>query len=104
VDEIVFFHRLSRAHLIQIVDILLRGLVQRLERRKIRLELTDKARHLLVEEGFDPSYGARPLKRTIQRKLLDPLALQILEGRFGDGETIRVEAAGDDLAFSESTP
>jgi ATP-dependent Clp protease ATP-binding subunit ClpB len=104
VDEIVFFHGLSRAHLIQIVDILLRGLVQRLERRKIRLELTDKARHLLVEEGFEPSYGARPLKRTIQRKLLDPLALQILEGRFGDGETIRVEAAGDDLAFSPSTP
>jgi ATP-dependent Clp protease ATP-binding subunit ClpB len=104
VDEIVFFHGLSRTHLMQIVDIQLRGLVQRLERRKIRLELTDKARHLLVEEGYDPSYGARPLKRTIQRKLLDPLALQILEGRFGDGETIRVEAAGDDLAFSPSTP
>jgi ATP-dependent Clp protease ATP-binding subunit ClpB len=104
VDEIVFFHGLSRTHLLQIVDIQLRGLVQRLERRKIRLELTDKARHLLVEEGFDPSYGARPLKRTIQRKLLDPLALQILEGRFGDGETIRVEAAGDDLAFSPATP
>jgi len=100
VDEIVFFHGLTREHLMQIVDIQLRGLVQRLERRKIRLELTDKARHLLVDEGFDPSYGARPLKRTIQRKLLDPLALQILEGRFGDGETIRVEAAGDDLAFS----
>ena len=104
VDEIVFFHGLTRAHLMQIVDIQLRGLVQRLERRKIRLELTDKARNLLVEEGFDPSYGARPLKRTIQRKLLDPLALQILEGHFVDGETIRVEAAGDDLAFSPVSP
>ena len=67
--------------------------------RKIRLELTDKARHLLVEEGYDPVYGARPLKRTIQRRLLDPLALEILQGAFGDGDTIRVEAAGDDLAF-----
>jgi len=104
VDEIVFFHGLSRAHLMQIVDIQLRGLVQRLERRTITLELTDKARHLLVDEGFDPSYGARPLKRTIQRKLLDPLALQILEGRFADGATIRVEAAGDELAFSPAAP
>jgi ATP-dependent Clp protease ATP-binding subunit ClpB len=100
IDEIVFFHSLGRDHLRQIVDILLRGLTSRLEGRKMRLELTDKARTLLVDEGYDPVYGARPLKRTIQRKLLDPLALEILEGTFADGDTIRVEAAGDDLAFS----
>ncbi|MEI6667865.1 MAG: ATP-dependent chaperone ClpB [Acidobacteriota bacterium] len=104
VDEIVFFHRLNRTHLIQIVDILLRSLVGRLDRRNIRVELTDKARHLLVDDGFDSSYGARPLKRAIQRKLLDPLALQILEGRFHDGDTIRVEAAGDGLAFAAAEP
>jgi ATP-dependent Clp protease ATP-binding subunit ClpB len=103
IDEIVFFHSLGREHLRQIVDILLRGLTRRLEGRKMRVELTDKARMLLVDEGYDPVYGARPLKRTIQRKLLDPLALEILEGTFADGDTIRVEAAGNDLAFSRGT-
>ena len=104
IDEIVFFHSLGRDHLRQIVDILLRGLTGRLEGRKMRLALTEKARELLVDEGFDPMYGARPLKRTIQRKLLDPLALDILQGTFADGDTIRVEAAGDDLAFSKGAP
>jgi len=104
IDEIVFFHSLGREHLRQIVDILLRGLTRRLEGRKMRLELTDKARTLLVDDGYDPMYGARPLKRTIQRKLLDPLALEILQGTFADGDTIRVEAAGDDLAFSKGAP
>jgi ATP-dependent Clp protease ATP-binding subunit ClpB len=99
VDEIIFFHSLGRDHLRHIVDIQLRRLVRRLEGRKIRLELTDKARTLLVDEGYDPVYGARPLKRTIQRKLLDPLAMEMLQGAFADGDTIRVEAAGDDLAF-----
>jgi ATP-dependent Clp protease ATP-binding subunit ClpB len=104
VDEIIVFHSLGRGHLAQIVDIQLRRLVKRLEARKIRLELTDKARNLLVEEGYDPVYGARPLKRTIQRKLLDPLAMEMLQGAFGDGDTIRVEAAGDDLAFVKGAP
>ena len=75
-------------------------MLRRLDQRKIRLELTDKARSLLVDEGYDPTYGARPLKRTIQRKLLDPLSMHILEGAFTDGDTIRVEAAGNDLAFA----
>jgi ATP-dependent Clp protease ATP-binding subunit ClpB len=100
VDEIIFFHSLGREHLRQIVDIQLRRLLHRLEGRKISLDLTDKARNLLVDEGYDPVYGARPLKRTIQRKLLDPLAMELLQGTFGDGDTIRVEAAGDDLAFA----
>jgi ATP-dependent Clp protease ATP-binding subunit ClpB len=100
VDEIIIFHALRRDHLTRIVDIQLRALLRRLEARKIRLELTDKARHLLVDEGYDPVYGARPLKRTIQRKLLDPLSMHILEGAFTDGDTIRVEAAGNDLAFA----
>ncbi|MCU0249647.1 MAG: ATP-dependent chaperone ClpB [Vicinamibacterales bacterium] len=104
VDEIIVFHSLGRGHLAQIVDIQLRRLVKRLEARKIRLELTDKARNLLVEDGYDPVYGARPLKRTIQRKLLDPLAMEMLQGAFADGDSIRVEAAGDDLAFVKGAP
>jgi ATP-dependent Clp protease ATP-binding subunit ClpB len=99
VDEVIFFHSLGREHLRQIVDIQLHRLLRRLEGRKISLDLTDKARNLLVDEGYDPVYGARPLKRTIQRKLLDPLAMEMLQGAFGDGDTIRVEAAGDELAF-----
>ncbi|MCX6551444.1 MAG: ATP-dependent chaperone ClpB [Acidobacteria bacterium] len=99
VDETIVFHSLGREHLKQIVDIQLRGLLRRLESRKLQLELTEKAKNLLLDEGYDPVYGARPLKRTIQRKLLDPLALEILQGAFSDGDTIRVEAAGDDLAF-----
>jgi ATP-dependent Clp protease ATP-binding subunit ClpB len=102
VDEIIFFHALGREHLARIVEIQLERLAKRLEARKIALELTEKARALLVEEGYDPVYGARPLKRTIQRKLLDPLALEMLRGAFADGDTIRVEAAGDDLAFVRS--
>ncbi|MEK6629786.1 MAG: ATP-dependent chaperone ClpB [Acidobacteriota bacterium] len=100
VDEIIIFHALRRDHLTRIVDIQLRALLRRLDQRKIRLEITDKARNLLVDEGYDPVYGARPLKRTIQRKLLDPLSMHILEGAFTDGDTIRVEAAGNDLAFA----
>ncbi len=100
VDEIIFFHALGRDHLQAIVDIQLRSLAARLADRKMRLELTDKARHLLADEGYDPAYGARPLKRTIQRKLLDPLALQILQGVFTDGDTITVGAAGTDLEFA----
>ena len=104
VDEIIFFHSLGREHLARIVDIQLQRLLARLEVRKIRLALTDQARHLLVEEGYDPVYGARPLKRTIQRKLLDPLAMEMLQGAFADGDTIRVEAAGDGLAFVKDLP
>ncbi|HPW21681.1 MAG TPA: ATP-dependent chaperone ClpB [Vicinamibacterales bacterium] len=106
IDEIIFFHSLGREQLRQIVDIQLGRLAGRLEARKLTLQLTDMARNLLVDEGFDPVYGARPLKRAIQRMLLDPLALRILQGEFADGDTIRVEAAGDDLAFTrvEASP
>jgi ATP-dependent Clp protease ATP-binding subunit ClpB len=99
VDEIIIFHALAREHLQQIVDIQLRSLLKRLDHRHIHLELTERARNLLVDEGYDPVYGARPLKRTIQRMLLDPLALELLQGTFSDGDTIRVEAAGAGLAF-----
>ncbi len=102
IDEVLFFHALRREHLRQIVDIQVNALLARLGGRKMTLDLTDKARNLLVDEGYDATYGARPLKRTIQRKLLDPLAMHLLEGRFADGDTIVVTAAGSDLSFERA--
>jgi ATP-dependent Clp protease ATP-binding subunit ClpB len=99
VDEIIVFHLLTREHLQQIIDIQLRGLAKRLEERKIAIEFTDAAKDLLIEEGYDPVYGARPLKRTLQRRVLDPLALRVLQGDFKEGDTIVVDADGDHLVF-----
>jgi ATP-dependent Clp protease ATP-binding subunit ClpB len=99
IDEIIFFHPLGRDDLKQIVDIQLRGVVRRLGERQIRIELTDAARDRLVSEGFDPAYGARPLKRTIQRRLLDPLALRVLQGEFTDGDLVVIDAGPDGLTF-----
>jgi ATP-dependent Clp protease ATP-binding subunit ClpB len=101
VDEIIFFHPLSRRQLAAIVDIQLRGLIARLEDRKIHVTLTDAAKDFLVKEGYDPQYGARPLKRTIQRRVLDPLALRVLEGDFGEGDRVIVDVGANDLRFSK---
>jgi ATP-dependent Clp protease ATP-binding subunit ClpB len=101
VDEIIVFHALSREQMRSIIDIQLRGLVKRLEDRKIRIELTAAAKDLLIEEGYDPTYGARPLKRTIQRRILDPLAMRVLQGEFGDGDLVRIDAAGGGLRFDK---
>ena len=100
-DEIIFFHQLDREHLKQIIDIQLAGLVKRLEERKIHVTLTTKAKELLVREGFDPVYGARPLKRAIQRLILDPLALRVLEGDFREGDMVVVDAGRDGLVFEK---
>jgi len=101
IDEVIFFHPLGREHLKRIIDIQLAGVVKRLEERKIHVVLTDAAKELLVQEGFDPSYGARPLKRTIQRRVLDPLALRVLEGDFVDGDTVAVDATAGGLIFEK---
>jgi len=101
IDDIIFFHSLSREHLKQIVDVQLVGLMRRLEERKIHVTLTDAAKEQLVREGFDPLYGARPLKRTIQRRVLDPLALRVLEGDFREGDTVSVDAAAQGLSFEK---
>jgi ATP-dependent Clp protease ATP-binding subunit ClpB len=101
IDEIIFFHALTREHLKRIIDIQIGGLVKRLEERKIRVQLTDPAKELLIEEGFDPTYGARPLKRAIQRRVLDPLALRVLEGEFGEGDTVVVSGTGGQLTFEK---
>jgi ATP-dependent Clp protease ATP-binding subunit ClpB len=101
IDEIIFFHALDRQHMKQIIDIQLTGLMKRLEERKIHVRLSEAAKDQLVHEGYDPIYGARPLKRTIQRRVLDPLALRVLEGDFGEGDTVVVDAGRDGLAFTK---
>jgi ATP-dependent Clp protease ATP-binding subunit ClpB len=106
IDELVVFHRLGREHLGAIVDIQLRSVQHRLAERGITLELTDAARAHLADVGYDPDYGARPLKRVIQREVADPLALRILQGDFGTGDTVEVDATGDDggLRFERTSP
>jgi ATP-dependent Clp protease ATP-binding subunit ClpB len=99
IDEVIVFESLGREHLAKIIDLQLAQLGKRLADRHIKIEFTEKARQMLIDEGYDPVYGARPLKRTIQRRVLDPLALQVLEGRFRDGDTIRVDAGTDGLTF-----
>ena len=111
IDDIVFFHSLDRDHIKQIVDIQLRGLLKRLADRKIHITLSDAAKDFLVREGYDPVYGARPLKRALQRLLLDPRALRVLEGEFRDGDTVVAdlarlrqgsgEAGPDEISFAK---
>ena len=98
-DDIVVFHALDKAQIKAIARIQLKGLEKRLGERGIRIELTDKAFDLLGNVGFDPVYGARPLKRAIQQQLENPLAQQILSGAFGSGDTVRVDAEGGKLVF-----
>ncbi len=94
IDEIVIFNPLGKEQLDHIVDLLLRGVEKLLAERQIKLELTRAAKELLVREGYDPAYGARPLRRTIQRMIQDPLAMQILEGKVLPGDQVRVDRDG----------
>jgi ATP-dependent Clp protease ATP-binding subunit ClpB len=104
VDEIVEFKALSREQLGGIVELQLERLRARLAERGLALELSDEATAAIAESGWDPAYGARPLKRAIQRLLENPLALRLLEGDFGEGDTIRVDAQNGDLAFTRAQP
>jgi ATP-dependent Clp protease ATP-binding subunit ClpB len=92
VDDVILFSRLDRAQLREIVDIQLRAVRDRLAVRKLTLHVTERAVDALADEGYDPTYGARPLKRVIQRRLQDPIAMAILEGRFTEGDTVDVDA------------
>jgi ATP-dependent Clp protease ATP-binding subunit ClpB len=102
VDEIIVFKPLTQEQIAAIVDIQLEHLRKRLAERKITLSLTPAAKHLLASEGYDPTYGARPLKRVIQRRLQDPLALQLLEGKFHEGDHIEVDADRGQLVMKKA--
>jgi len=101
VDEIIIFDRLSEEELKKIVEIQLGRLSKRLEQQKITLKLSDSAKALLAREGYDPVYGARPLRRAIQREILDPLSIDILEGKVREGQTVHVDAKDGALEFRE---
>ncbi|MFZ3385157.1 MAG: ATP-dependent chaperone ClpB, partial [Candidatus Methanoperedens sp.] len=98
-DEIIIFHPLKLSEIMKIVDIQFNILKKRLTEKKIEITLTESARDLIARTGYDPSYGARPLKRTIQHRILDPLAMKILDKEFGQGDTIEVDADGEEIVF-----
>jgi ATP-dependent Clp protease ATP-binding subunit ClpB len=104
IDDVVIFHRLTKEDLAKIVEIQVEGLAGRVRERGIQIELTGKARELLGNLGFDPIYGARPLKRVIQKQLVDKLALRLLEGEFVEGDTVQVDAADGELTFAKAKP
>ncbi|MBV9197261.1 MAG: ATP-dependent chaperone ClpB [Solirubrobacterales bacterium] len=101
-DDIVEFHSLTREQISEIVELQVARLIARVRERDIDVELTEQAKTLLGNLGYDPTYGARPLKRVIQKRLVDPLALAILEGRFAAGDTVRVEAADGELVLERA--
>jgi ATP-dependent Clp protease ATP-binding subunit ClpB len=100
VDEIIVFHRLSPEQLARIVVIQLETVQRRLSERNIALEVTDAARRYLADKGYEPAYGARPIKRLIQREIENELALRLLDGTFGDGDVVDVEAGDEGLRFA----
>ena len=101
-DEIVEFHQLTREEIGKIVELQVARLIERVRERGVEVELTDDARTLLGNLGYDPTYGARPLKRVIQKQLVDKLALKLLEGEFGPGDVVRVDAADGELVFEKA--
>jgi ATP-dependent Clp protease ATP-binding subunit ClpB len=101
-DDIVEFEPLSREQIGEIVDLQVEQVARRIRERGIEIELTDDARTLLGNLGYDPTYGARPLKRVIQKHLVDKLALAVLEGEFAEGDAVLVDAAEGDLTFTKA--
>ena len=101
IDETIVFHPLGREQLRKIVDIQLRYLSDRIKQREMDFEISDAAKDLLMEEGYDSSYGARPLKRAIQQKLENTLAQKILAGEFAEGDTIHIDATGHSFRFGK---
>jgi ATP-dependent Clp protease ATP-binding subunit ClpB len=101
IDETIIFHLLSRENLEQIVRIQLRYLTERLKERHLEIEFTESAQKQLMDEGYDPSYGARPLKRVIQQRLENPLAAELIAGKFSEGDKIRISADGHQFQFEK---
>ncbi len=104
IDEVVVFEPLTREQIGAIVELQLARLRERLAERRLAIELTDGAKAVVAEAGWDPAYGARPLKRALQRLVENPLALRLLEGEFADGDTVRVDARDGELVFERAVP
>jgi ATP-dependent Clp protease ATP-binding subunit ClpB len=104
IDETIIFNSLGLEEIKKIVDLQIERLKERLRERKLNVTLTDRAKEFVAEDGFDPTFGARPLRRTIEKKIQNPLALKILEGDFSEGDTITVDldAKTGDLRFSKA--
>ena len=101
IDEVVVFHQLEKEHLVSIVDILVKELNARLMERGIQLEIDDDVKHWLIKEGYQPMYGARPMRRTIERRIGDPLSEELIRGRFKDVRKIKVVLRDDSPLFVE---
>lgn len=102
-DELIVFHRLEGSHLKQIVDVQLTGLTRRLSERGIVLDVKERAKEYIARKGYDPAYGARPIKRLIQREVENPLAAGLLDGTFGPGSSVVVDGTDDGLVLA-ATP
>jgi len=103
-DDIIVFRSLTKPDLIQILDLEIKKVMERLKGKKLELVLDDKAKDFLGDKGYDPTYGARPMRRSVERFLEDPLAEEILKGNLHEGEPVQVTAENGKLTFSQSTP
>jgi ATP-dependent Clp protease ATP-binding subunit ClpC len=101
IDEVVVFHALTSGEILQIVDLMLVDVSKRMEPQQLTLQVSDEAKELLAREGFDPSFGARPLRRAVQRMIEDPLSEQILGGSFGAGDCVLAEVKDGDVVFTK---
>jgi ATP-dependent Clp protease ATP-binding subunit ClpA len=102
IDEIIIFHSLTEKDLIKIVDIQLAEMYKRIALRHVNVEVTDKAKKWLAKQGFDPNFGARPLKRAMQTAILDPLSLKLISGEIKEGAHVIIDARGDKLTIKEA--
>jgi ATP-dependent Clp protease ATP-binding subunit ClpC len=103
-DDVIVFRSMTKPDLIQILDLEIAKVVNRLKGKNLRLELDEAAKDLLVEKGYDPQYGARPMRRAVERFLEDPLAEEILRGNLHEGDPIRVSSDKEKLTFNQSAP
>ncbi|MDH4300211.1 MAG: ATP-dependent Clp protease ATP-binding subunit, partial [Dehalococcoidia bacterium] len=100
IDDVIIFHPLTEEHLRSIVDLLIREVERRLAERKIKLDVNEEAKAWLVQKGYDPIYGARPLRRAIQRYVENPISTKILQGEFKEGDTVAIGLQEDNLSFA----
>jgi ATP-dependent Clp protease ATP-binding subunit ClpC len=103
-DDIIVFRSLTKPDLIQILDLEIVKVMERLKSKKLQLVLDEKAKDFLVQKGYDPTYGARPMRRSVERFLEDPLAEEILKGNLHEGDPVQVTVENDKLLFTQSSP